>query len=74
MIRTGPQLQRAIGIVRGNDTTAIQRDFSSFVTADLAPLSPGVHLTAKTKLGERGWSHPMLGPMLLPLQYPITDE
>ncbi|KAK7694525.1 hypothetical protein QCA50_001711 [Cerrena zonata] len=67
-------LQGGILRCRGNDTNGLRTRCFYYINQDTSELSPPIPL-AQHKLKElRGWNHPAMAALLLPINHALTDE
>ncbi|KAK7692024.1 hypothetical protein QCA50_005429 [Cerrena zonata] len=67
-------LQKGIGVCRGNDTSDIKQNCIKYVNLGFERIDPPLPTDDEESKKFRGWAHPTLAAMLLPLKYAITDD
>ena len=59
---------------RGNDTSGLKAKALYYVNINLDNIEPAIAFKNLNNKSVRGWNHPVLAGMLLPLKYEVTDE
>lgn len=69
-------MNTAVNHCRGNNTQQINQRFQEWVNpeGEKVPLEPSVPAACGTKESRRGWNHPHLAAMMMPIVYEVNKE